>query len=278
MTSLPALLAGLLVASGTPDDARKAALYPVLAEAYRLFEAARFDDAIEAFEQAYAISPEPRFVLNIALSHRALGQCQRALATFERFFALCRDCPQAEEAATLHRDVRARCEAPVRIVTEPSGAQVAVDGVPRGNAPVEVTLPAGPHVVRASAEGHAPEERAVVVEGGRPATVSIPLRARPDLAPWMWGAFGGAAVGAVTAGVFGALLLDDLDDEAAASTRAASEAARDEARRDAALAQAGLGLAAHGLAAGFTLLWLDSDEHVTVGPTAEHGVGLGFRF
>ncbi len=282
MSAFLLLWLGLFAPEPALDPEVKAQLYPVLQRAYRLFEARRFDAAVDAFERAYAISPEPRFVLNVAISHGEAGRCALSLATYERFFRVCSGCRESESARALSVEQRERCEAPVRVETSPPGATVYVDGVRRGTAPLELRLPEGPHVVGAATRDHAPVEQPIIVEGGEPADINLvmtstaaPEPAPVDLRPWAWGAFAVAGVGAVTGGVFGALLLDDLEQEAAAGTRDASDAARDHARRDAALAQVGLGLALAGAATGVALLMLD--ESVALLP-APGGVGVVVRY
>jgi hypothetical protein len=64
------------------------------AEAERLFQqglkaydAREFARAIEAFEAAHRLAPLPEIVFDIAMSHRALGDCPRAAKAFDTFIA-----------------------------------------------------------------------------------------------------------------------------------------------------------------------------------------------
>ena len=144
----------VLAAPPGPTEADPATLYPILEEAYRLYEAGRFDAAIVAFERAYAASPEPRFVLNIAVSHRDAGRCARALADFDRFFGICAACPQLEAARTVLADTQRQCTPTIEVRTHPISALITIDGDARGSAPLKLALPVGPHVLRGRRNAH----------------------------------------------------------------------------------------------------------------------------
>jgi len=88
------VLLGRTTGSAQPADNR--------AEAQRLFqlgqgayEAGRYQDAIEALENAYRLAPLPGLLFNLAQAHRMLGpsHCTTALAYYERFLALAHDDP-----------------------------------------------------------------------------------------------------------------------------------------------------------------------------------------
>lgn len=269
------MICALLVALLAPPAADPA-LFEVLKTAYAHFEAKAYPEAIKAFERAYAISPEPRFVLNIAVTRRKAGECPLALAAFERFFELCADCAQKEAAAPLAREARAFCQAPVQITTDPPGAEIVVDDAARGHAPLDLTLAAGPHVVRAAAPEHVAAERAVMVEGGVPQRVELvlarivdpptPEPTEPTPNRWMWGAVATSGVGLLVSGIFGWLLLEDLDAENDATTLEALREARSDAERDAVFAQVGLGVAVVGALAAVAFWAMDDEPGVSVGP------------
>lgn len=270
------LLVALLTGPGAELPDRASALYPVLEEAYQHFESKAYPEAVRAFERAFAISPEPRFVLNIAVTQRRAEQCTLSLAAFERFFEVCDGCAQQSAAEPLAREADTWCRPAIRIETDPPGAQVQVDGKPHGASPVDLKLAIGGHVLRVTAPGYLPEERPLMVQGGASAQVRFDLTAvaAPVLPPpessnaWLWGSAAIGGAGLVTGGVFGLLLLNDLDDERSAQTRSALESARTAAKRDAVLAQVGLGLALTG-AASALIIWAtdDGDERaLRLGP------------
>ena len=75
--------------------------------------------------------------------------------------------------------------------------------------------------------------------------------------------------------MFGLLLVDDLDRESNAGSRAVQRDAQQAARRDAIGAQIGLGLALLGAATGITLLVLDHDAEIEA---STNGAGMVIRF
>jgi cytoskeleton protein RodZ len=85
--------------------------------------------------------------------------------------------PAASDAAPSPRHV----EASLRIVSEPAGAQVTVNGIGWGQTPVTVRhLTPGEKRVRLSKDGYASAERRVAVTGERPAQdVRVTLAAHP---------------------------------------------------------------------------------------------------
>ena len=59
---------------------------------------------------------------------------------------------------------------PTKITSEPAGAEIAVDGTPRGRTPIEIQLPASTHVLTAHLEGWPNEEEKVDIGPQQPST------------------------------------------------------------------------------------------------------------
>ncbi len=235
---------------------------------YRLFGARQFEEAARAFEKAWSLSPEPRFLLNLGVTWtEAEGRCVEAFAAFERFFAACADCELASEGARRHRGLIGKCSWSVIVESAPPGASVRIDGNAVGETPVEQALRAGRHEVEASLPGHAPVSQTVEVTRGvaqkvlltftpevvPPQVVEAPPPPPPDRT-WVWVASGVATAGAVVGGTFGVMLISDLDRESSAGDLDTLNDARSDARRDAVLTQVGLGVALTGVVAA-ALLW-----------------------
>ena len=72
---MTALLASLLILSGTPSKAQQAA--ELARKSTAEYNVAKFDAALEDATNAYLLDPRPGFLYNI-------GQCQRALHNWER--------------------------------------------------------------------------------------------------------------------------------------------------------------------------------------------------
>ncbi len=81
--------------------------------------------------------------------------------------------------------------------TNPAGGQVAIDGKPLGDAPVEANLSAGTHSLEARREGSKPTKTTAVVTAGERRELDVMLESEPGLLGrwWFW-----AGVGAVVAG------------------------------------------------------------------------------
>jgi hypothetical protein len=56
---------------------------------------------------------------------------------------------------------------PVSITSDPPGAEILIDGIPRGRTPLRIELPARPHELIAQLEGWPAERQALTVEGQR---------------------------------------------------------------------------------------------------------------
>ena len=80
----------------------------------------------------------------------------------------------------------------------PRDATIAVDGVDRGNPPLEVALAAGAHTVDVRADRHEPARLAVVVDAGRTKDMSVDLvRSAPVTSRWWFWTAVGVGVAAV---------------------------------------------------------------------------------
>jgi hypothetical protein len=120
---------------------------------------------------------EPLTSARLALAGLYLGVGEAALARSE-LDAAARVRPAAELDPRVwspvvieafdeaRRRVAAEPTATLSVTTTPAGAEVVIDGVPRGVTPTSVTLPRGPHLVQLARAGHTPVVRRVVLEPG----------------------------------------------------------------------------------------------------------------
>ena len=79
----------------------------------------------------------------------------------------------------------------------PLDARISIDGIERGNPPLEVPLPAGAHTLDIRADRHDPSHVPVVVEAGRTKDVRIDLQRTAPITTkwWFWTGVGVLAVG-----------------------------------------------------------------------------------
>jgi len=79
----------------------------------------------------------------------------------------------------------------------PVHARISVDGVERGNPPLDLPIPAGSHVLDLRADGHDSAHLEVVVEAGKRRELSIDLQRTAPITSkwWFWTAAGVVAAG-----------------------------------------------------------------------------------
>ncbi len=132
-----------------------------------------------------AIAAEDRFyrVQLVAYDSRASAKPDATpLASVEEECPICGPGEVAalveRQAAVLGRKIPTSSPPGLLVVTTvPSGARIEVDGQAIGNAPLQIELSPGRHIVRASAEGHEPLERTVTAVAQVKESWSANLRA-----------------------------------------------------------------------------------------------------
>ena len=112
-----------------------------------LDRAKRYREAIEEFEAAYRLKPHGAIHYNVAQCRERLGEWPGAIGAYHDYL---REVPDANDRASVEASI-ARLEARLAtsgvqvliVYSEPPGADVRVDGHPRGRTPVHVVLPPG---------------------------------------------------------------------------------------------------------------------------------------
>lgn len=104
------------------------------------FKQDRFEDALKAFQEGYALSDKPRFLLNIAHCQRKLGQLAEALASYKQFLATDPKAGDRELAEQMVAEVEPLVaqENAARIQRE-QAAQLAVAPAPPAPTPAPTT-------------------------------------------------------------------------------------------------------------------------------------------
>jgi hypothetical protein len=176
MTSLRALIVTALVlgcaataaAQGNPKKEAKAAFD-------RAVEAEHKKDwrtAIAEYQTAYDLMPHPDVLHNIALNFERLEELRDAATFYRRYLDESTDPPDRGKVEKLIASLKAR-PGEVTITSDPSGADVEIDGKRRGATPLTVEL-SGAHHVAVSADSGTREED-IVVEYGEPRTVDVSI-------------------------------------------------------------------------------------------------------
>ena len=185
-----------------------------------LFAAGSFDAALPEFMRAYdALAGDPRqsvLLNNIAVCHERAGRYDQALHFYERYAREAR--PSGAELARVQTvvDTLRNLVASVRIACNVP-ATVWVDGRPVGNAPGEIVLPSGQHLLELQAELHESVRRDLVITARQHYTLRFELSRLSQyrgLSPaYAWVA-GGLSLGALAAAAVFGLLASGADADA----------------------------------------------------------------
>ncbi|MDJ0765088.1 MAG: tetratricopeptide repeat protein [Myxococcota bacterium] len=140
-----------------------------------LFEAGDFDKAAEAFLLANKTLSHPTSLLNAALSYDRSENIPQAILTYEAYLTAVRD-QDSEDPNVKRRVQRLRKKVgkiDVRAICQSDPCQIKVDGVDRGDAPVNVMVLPGPHHIEAIDEGKVIDAEYVVIGPGEAKAVHL---------------------------------------------------------------------------------------------------------
>jgi hypothetical protein len=177
---LSALVVSSLLA-GTPpargDDVAEARAH--LRKGTELFRAGRHRDAIAEFEAAYRLKPHGAIHFNVAQCRERLSEWPGALRAWHDYL---REVPDASDRAAVRAAIgrieERLASAGVQtllVYSDPPGAEVRLDGRPRGATPFHLVLPPGTYALALSLDGHASfsEEVALGAAGSRVVEVAL---------------------------------------------------------------------------------------------------------
>jgi hypothetical protein len=202
---LALVLAGGTAAAQTPEKLEQAkALFNAGAQAYSI---GQFTAAIQAFEEAYKISPRPAILFSLAQAERKQyfvdhqpQRLERAVDSYRRYVSEVQQGGRRADAVQALSELEpllekqkaqgapppaavpeAKVAARVMVTSPTAGAQVSLDGGKPSEAPFIGEVKPGKHQVLVTAKGHDPEKRDIqLVEGGLVA-LDLPLKERPAL-------------------------------------------------------------------------------------------------
>lgn len=180
-----AVLAACWVTLSAPvlaqDEAEKAQAREQFTRGISQYEAGQYASALEAFQEAYRLSPHPMVRVNMANCYDRLSKPVEAMFHFERFLTetvgdRSRAAQRTEVEAALKRLKSSVGELNLRVV--PDGSMVSVDQAEERRSPImdSIRVAAGEHVITIRKLGFATEERRVVVRGGATENVTVTLQ------------------------------------------------------------------------------------------------------
>ncbi|HKP55865.1 MAG TPA: PEGA domain-containing protein [Polyangiales bacterium] len=125
------------------------------------FKEGRYKDAAEAYLAADHLEPSAALQLALAKTYEKLSDVSHALAAYREYFGRA---PGAPDRAQVRARVNALAQELAKqgvqqlsVSSEPPGANVAIDGQPRGITPLYVDLPPGHHVIAFDLKGYKAE-------------------------------------------------------------------------------------------------------------------------
>jgi tetratricopeptide (TPR) repeat protein len=191
------LLVALVLLGSGPDPALVEAKQH-FAVARAAYDAGRFDDALAAFQAAYAKKPIPAFLFNVGQCERQLGHYDRAIFFFERYLE---SSPNLDDegrrvVTELIVEARARHDSERASQAEVSKA-VALETLKIGEARDAASRSAAE---AAEAKQAAREAAALAARTPPPAPAAVPAS---DEAPWGIVSIGLGAVAVVAAAAVG---------------------------------------------------------------------------
>lgn len=166
-------------------------------EGAKAYGEGRYQDAIQAFEEAYRLGGPAFELWNIAKCYLRLDQPEQAAASLERYLSI-PDLPKADRAeATRQLEALEKRPSTLTVTSSPSGAEVTVDGKSvEGRTPLSLSVAPGPHTVIVSPESGEPFTREIEAKYGRAVVVDAAFDggARPPPPPNPYERIEGGAV------------------------------------------------------------------------------------
>jgi hypothetical protein len=188
MTYLSTLvLVALLAQAGAPaaSPESKAKAQALLKEGAQFYQQGQFADALEKFEQAYAVFPSPKLLFNIGQASRDLGRPVEAVDAFEKFLAQATD-PAPELVAEAKRSVAELSPKIGKLLIDcnVAGAAISVDGKNVGQAPLAdmVRVSPGNHQLTATHPSVVPAVENVTVAAGTVQAIVLRPRSLAEVA------------------------------------------------------------------------------------------------
>ncbi len=253
---ISAVVAAAVVTTSVPAHAQQDTEFRSLVDrGMRAYQSRQYDVAIQAFESAFALRPEPELIYNVARAYEKSLNGDKAIETYERFLRL-----QGTTA-----ELRAKALASVEALRTEQRARARAR-----RRPAEAAPPPSPPPAPAAAR-----RTPVEVRQASPPT--------PRNRALEWSLIGGGAAIAAAGGVFAILAAMDNSEFDDSTNRAEQQDLKDSVERNALIADVlvPVGLVAAGVGVALFLINPDEDESVALSPLLTGdggGVAFGGRF
>jgi hypothetical protein len=173
------------VGSQTADPEAKTKAQVLLKDGAQSYRQGAFADALEKFNQAYAVFPSPKLLYNIGQANRELGRSVEAVEAFDKFLSLSTDAsPELMSDARRSLNELTPTLGKLRIDCAITGAEIMVDSKKVGQTPLNdyIWVSAGSHQVTATHPSSIPVVQSVEVAAGTVQTLSIRPRSLTKVA------------------------------------------------------------------------------------------------
>jgi len=159
-TALPALLVGLPRTAAAQPAGQADSVTQIARQRYndgvKAYDAGRYEDARQAFLQAYALKRHPAVLLNLGQSELRSGHYDDAGNHLQQFLREYTTATPDEKTTAQHGVAEAKKKASFVVVSvDAAGADVSIDGTTIGKSPIydPVFVKAGKHTIFATAGG-----------------------------------------------------------------------------------------------------------------------------
>ncbi len=128
----------------------------------------KYEEALRAFDKAYAVDANPALLYNRGRALQALNRMPEALDAIEAFAK--KASPELKKRVPALAELLAETRAKVsrlRIDSNVAGARVIVRGEVLGVTPLLVRLNVGDAAAEVSADGYRPHQKSLTLEGGK---------------------------------------------------------------------------------------------------------------
>ncbi|MBK8011100.1 MAG: tetratricopeptide repeat protein [Deltaproteobacteria bacterium] len=259
--SLPLLCSPSVARSAPPSSNSEADRFTDLVKrGLRAYRSRDFDEAIRAFEEAYALRAEPELLYNAARSHEKALHVDEAIKAYETFVRLPGSTADLRATAlsslaALKRERRARSVSQPETSQDEDGAAREGPSVEAGRTADSPSNPAPSNRTDSGTLGLVPSP----TSPGDGLTVGSELRTGPDHA-LEWSLIGGGTIVAAVGAVFGVVALGRSSDFETEVQPERKDRARTAAQRSALVADILIGAGIASAATGTVLMFLGSDD------------------
>ena len=178
----PGAFSSRVLAQSAADDPTTSMARARFKEGVDFFDRGEFEQARASFLQAYALKKHPAVLLNLAWSCLRSVHPLEAERYFKQFLAEGRDITDKQRADANDGLAQARAKLGRIDVVAGAGADVTIDGVGVGTAPLAepVVVEAGAHTVKFKTPEGTTETQSVTVLGGERAIVHAKMTGTPS--------------------------------------------------------------------------------------------------